>query len=171
MLKKLHAKKIKIFGMMLILSAAALLATGFADGNERKIEGSWTGTATAVNPPLGSFNDLITFIPKGGVIESRRLYLPASPAGALLETTAHGVWERVGAREYQVNFTFLLQGASDSPAPGAPVGTDNISLRLRLSDDENQLTGTFRSNVKDPNGSVVFTTVGNYSATRMQTAP
>ena len=147
------------------------VALGFSGSDQRTIEGSWIGTVTAVNPPLGSFANLITFIPKGGVIESRRSYAD-TPAGSLLETPGHGEWKKVGVKEYQVNYTFLLQGAPDNPkARGVALGTETISLRLRLNRQGTQLSGTFRSDAKDPNGNIVFTTTGTYSATRIEATP
>jgi hypothetical protein len=162
---------LKFAGSLLLALGGLGLALGFA-GPDDKIEGSWVGTVTATNPPLGSFADLITFVDEGGVIESRRLYVPNTPLGSLLETPGHGEWKKVGRREYQVNFIFLLQGAPDNPnARGLPLGTDNISIRVRRNDQGTQLSGTFRSDIKDPNGNVVFTITGTYSATRIEATP
>ena len=133
--------------------------------------GSWAGTVTAVNPPIGQFANLLTLIPGGGVIESRRLYVRETPFGALLETPGHGAWRRVGPNTLQINFLFLLQGAPDNPAlAGNPFGTDNISIRAELDHSGKLLTGTFRSDVKDLGGNIIFTTTGTYSASRIEAA-
>ncbi len=141
-------------------------ASAVGESNAAKLEGSWSGTVTAINPPLGSFANLITFIPGGGVIESRRLYVPETPFGPLLETPGHGEWSKVGERTFQVNFMFLMQGAPDNPySPGAPIGTDHISLQLSLNPSGTELTGTFESEIRDLAGNVIFAASGTYAAT------
>ena len=52
------------------------MATSRAESHAAQIEGSWMGTLTPTDPPFGAFTDLITFIPKGGIVESHRLYVP-----------------------------------------------------------------------------------------------
>jgi len=146
-----------------------VVAPAFAEPDSPKIEGSWAGTVTATDPPLGSFADLITLMPKGGVIESRRLYVPETPMGPLLETPGHGEWKKTGDREFQINFVFLLQGAPDNPnARGAEIGTDNVSLKVQINEDGTTLNGSFKSDVKTPDGHILLTTIGTYTATRIQ---
>ena len=88
---------------------------GYADGGngeiDRDIVGSWFGTTTATNPPLGSFNDLISFHVGGVLMESRRYLIPGTPFGNLLETTGHGVWKRTGKSNFEAFFRFLLQNS------------------------------------------------------------
>lgn len=132
-------------------------------GTRRGIVGSWFGTVTAENPPLGQFNDLISFLPGGVVVESRR-YLVSDPmVGNLLETTGHGAWERRGGQSFEAFFRFLLQDADS----GAAFGTDDIRLRLELERATDQLTGTFESQIKDVADNVLLTVTGNYSAKRI----
>lgn len=135
------------------------------------IDGSWRLTVTAVDPPLGELSSLLTLIPGGGVIESRRPYVPFTPFGPLLESGGHGAWTRTGGRGFAVQFMFLLQGAPDGPTPGQDLGTDNIRMQLRLS-GPSHLTGTFRSQIKDPSDAVLFTVSGTVAGTRLEvTAP
>lgn len=61
---------LKAMGTFCLLLAGIALIIGAANGNEKKIEGSWKATVTAVHPPVGSFAELITFEDKGTVIES-----------------------------------------------------------------------------------------------------
>jgi hypothetical protein len=109
---------------------------------------------------LDPFTDLITFTPDGSLIEARRLFVPASPLGPLMETPGHGSWTRVSEREFDCHFIFLLQGA----VSGSDIGTDNIHLRLRLDSTGSTLTGTFESTIKDPSGNPVFTATGTFNA-------
>jgi hypothetical protein len=142
--------------------AAAAGKSAIADGaGEQGIVGSYFGTITAVNPPLGSFNDVISFHEGGVVTESRRYFVPATPFGPLLETTGHGAWKRTGNRTYEAFFRFLLQQAP--PSGGEPVGTDNIHLSVKLS-RSGKLTGTFESNIKDNTDTVIFTATGDFTA-------
>ena len=78
---------------------------------------------------------------------------------------AHGAWKRTGARSYAAFFRFLLQQAP--PSAGAPVGTDNIRLAVRLDRGGDAYAGTLESNIRDLNGAVVFTARGTVSAERI----
>jgi hypothetical protein len=137
-----------------------------AHGGDDDIVGSWSGTITATDPPLGSFGNLISFHEGGVVNESRRYYVPQTPLGPLLETTGHGAWKRTGSRSYEAFFRFLLQQAP--PSAGAPIGTDNIRLKLRLERGGDRFTGTFESNIRDNAGAVVFTARGTISGERIE---
>ena len=137
-----------------------------AHGGGDDIVGSWTGTVTATDPPLGTFGNLISFHEGGVVNESRRYYVPETPLGPLLETTGHGAWKRTGSRSYEAFFRFLLQQAP--PSAGAPIGTDNIRLKVRLERGGDRFTGTFESNIRDNAGVVVFTARGTISGERIE---
>jgi hypothetical protein len=151
-----------VAGAVALGAAPAAHAHGGGDG----IVGSWTGTVTATDPPLGSFGDLISFHEGGIVTESRRYYVPVTPLGPLLETTGHGAWKRTGSRSYEAFFRFLLQQAP--PSAGEPIGTDNIRLWLRLERGGNRFTGTFESNIRDNAGTVVFTARGTIGGERIE---
>jgi len=143
-----------------VVSARATPARAHA-GNDHDLVGSWFGTVTATNPPLGQFNDLISFHTGGVVTESRRYSVPGTPLGNLLETTGHGAWERTGGHTFEAFFRFLLQDADT----GAALGTDNVRLSLTLDQAAGTLTGTFESQIKDTANSVLLTVTGDYSAT------
>ena len=67
-----------------VTMAGSAVATAAPAGNDNDIVGSWFGTVTATNPPLGSFSELISFLAGGVVIESRRYLVPGTPLGTLL---------------------------------------------------------------------------------------
>jgi hypothetical protein len=146
-------------------TAAATTSRAYADNsqinNDQDIVGSWFGTVSATNPPLGSFNDLISFHVGGVVTESRRYLIPGTPLGDLLETTGHGAWKRTGKFGYEAFFRFFIQDASS----GAAIGTDNINLSLILDRKTGALAGTFQSQVKNTSDAVLLTVIGDYSAT------
>lgn len=129
----------------------------------RGIVGSWFGTITATNPPLGQFNDLISFLRGGVVTESRRYSVPDTPLGNLLETTGHGTWERAGRDTFEAFFRFLLQDVDT----GAALGTDNVRLWLTLDGATDALIGTFESQIKDTVDDVQLVVTGDYTATRI----
>jgi hypothetical protein len=120
-----------------VIAAAALPgATAAAGGG---IVGSYLGTVTATNPPLGQFNDLISFHDGGVVTESRRYLVKPTPLGNLLETSGHGAWEKTGGDTYEAFFRFFIQDADT----GAPIGTDNVSLSLTLDKQAGTLSGRY----------------------------
>jgi hypothetical protein len=151
------------------VGAGALVAAGPAqadDDNSHSAVGSWFGTVTATNPPLGSFNDVLSIHDAGVVTESRRYYVvPPPPFPNLLETTGHGAWKRTGKRSVEAFFRFLLQ--EPPPSTGSPIGTDNIRLKVTLSPDGQKLSGTFASDVKDNAGNVLIHVEGTYEADRI----
>jgi len=53
-------------------------------------------------------------------------------------------------------------------AKGIAVGIDNISIRVKMSDEGTVLNGTFKSDIKTPDGVAFFTTIGTYTAKRIQ---
>ena len=135
------------------------------------LSGSWAMTITAVEPPgLPPFKGLITFTRDGEVFESRRLYVPFTPFGPLLETPGHGAWRRVDSGAFAVSFRFLLQAAPNNPifTNGEDLGTDNIRLQIEPDAAADSFTGTFRSQVKDPAGNVVFEARGTVAGSRIQ---
>jgi hypothetical protein len=154
----------KIRLSLICLAAIAMVITptaGFSQSNAAQLAGSWSGLVTGTNPPgLPPFTDLITFTSDGSVIECRRLFVPASPFGPLMETPGHGAWVRVANRQFDIHFVFLLQAATS----GSDIGTDNIDLRVSLDSTGAVLSGTFVSTIKDTSGNPIFTASGTYQA-------
>jgi hypothetical protein len=146
--------------------AAAPAAQAHGGSGDDELVGSWYSTITATDPPLGSFVSLMSAHEGGVFTESRRYYIPATPLGPLLETSGHGAWKRTGNRAYTAFFRFLLQQAP--PSAGAPLGTDNIRLVLRLARDGDSFAGTFESNIRDLTGAVVFTARGTVAGERIE---
>jgi hypothetical protein len=148
--------------------AAGLAGAGTAAAKtgDQGAVGSWFGTVTATNPPLGSFASILSLLEGGVTIESRRYYVvPPPPFPELLETTGHGAWTRTGNREYEIFFRFLLQ--QPPPSAGAPIGTDNIRLFLAYDPAADTLGGTFVSQVKDNAGNILIQVEGTYTAERI----
>ena len=146
-------------------AAAAVPAAALADAGgsaDQGLVGSWFGSVSANGNPLPGFDDVISFLAGGVVIESRRYELnPPPPFPPLFETTGHGAWTRTGNRTYEAFFRFLLQ----DQASGGALGTDNVRLTLTLSGDS--LDGTFHSEVKTPDGTVVDSFDGTWHGERI----
>jgi hypothetical protein len=147
----------------LAAAAAIVPSRAQAQSADHDVIGSWIGTVVATNPPLGEFNDLISFHTDGVVTESRRYLVKPTPLGDLLETTGHGAWTRTGARSVEAFFRFMITDAST----GQSLGTDNVRLAVALAKDGQSLAGTFVSQIKDTADNVVFQASGDYSATRI----
>lgn len=158
-------KQLLVAGAAAGAGTLAAAAPAAARSGDQGLVGSWFSTITAVSPPLGSFNGLMSVHEGGVVTEARRYFVaPPPPFPPLLETSGHGAWERRGNRSYEIFFRFLLQ----EPPPGAgnPIGTDNIRLRVELDGD--RLVGTFHSEVKDVAGTVLIAVDGTYEAERIR---
>ncbi|MGH8033231.1 MAG: hypothetical protein ACREO8_12945 [Luteimonas sp.] len=127
------------------------------------IVGSWFGTAVLIDPPLGSFGDLISFHADHTVIESRRYSVHDTPLGSLLETTGHGVWRQQGLNTYEVLFRFILQSAETA----AIVGSDTVRLSLVLDTLAGTLAGAFETEVRDTAENLLLVAHGNYTANQI----
>jgi len=155
-----------------LLSAGAAGVAGMAiaapadahDRDDDGIVGSWFLTITADDPQLGSFNGLISFHVGGVVTEARRYYIPATPLGSLLETSGHGAWKN-DRRGVTAFWRFMLQQAP--PSAGAPLGTDNVRINVRLERGGQRFTGRFESTIRDNSGAVVFTATGDIAGERI----
>jgi hypothetical protein len=162
-------RSIRAFVLLGMLAAAAVpVAASDESGN---LEGSWSMTITATEPPgLPPFKGLITFTREGEVLESRRPYVPFTPFGPVLESSGHGAWARAGRRAFAVAFQFLIQAAPHNPVftNGEDLGTDNIRLRIVPSSSGETFTGTFASAAKDAEGNVVFEARGTVTGTRLR---
>jgi hypothetical protein len=117
------------------IAAGIVSSRGYADGGngdiDRDIVGSWFGTVTATNPPLGSFNDLISFHVGGVVTESRRYLIPGTLFGNLLETTGHGIWKRTGKLGFEAFFQVFWYRI---PTPAPPSGPTTSTYHSRWTE-------------------------------------
>jgi hypothetical protein len=149
------------------LAGAQTARADHGPGHVEDIVGSWYATITAEEPPLGAFHGFFTFTRDGNITEARRLYVPVSPAGPLLETPGHGAWRRKGPG-YDATFIFLLQQAP--PSAGAEVGRDKVRARFEV--DGNLLHGTFVSQIQDVTGTAtIFVVAGVIEAQRILVEP
>ena len=96
--------------------------------------------------------------------ESRRYYIPATPLGPLLETSGHDAWKN-DRRGVTAFWRFMLQQAP--PSAGAPIGTDNVRITVRVDRGGQRFSGRFESTIRDNSGGVVFSATGDIVGERI----
>jgi len=139
-----------------------------------RIDGSWRMTVTALDPPgLTPFDSLMTFIPGGGLVETRRLYVADFPTGSLIETPGAGNWNRIGlTTSFDITFIFLLQGGPNNAVlNGAPFGTDKIRWKATINRRTGELAGPWASTITDEAGNIVFAASGTLMGRRIPIEP
>jgi hypothetical protein len=114
----------------------------------------------------------MTFTREGTVVESRRLYLPASPLGPVLATPGHGEWTRTENGQFAVTSYLFYQAAPNvATADGSVIGIEKVRLKLTLHPDGRRFTGTVVVEIRDANGSVLFSGPGVIEGTRIAVEP
>ena len=163
------AMRIVVSCFLLSLSVAQAQDT---PGRPHSLEGSWVATAVATGVPLPPLRTLMTFQREGTVIESRRLYVPASPLGPVLATPGHGEWTRTANGQFAVTSVLFYQAAPNvATADGTVLGTEKVRLKLDLSRDGSRFMGTVLVEIRDVGGSVLFSGPGSIEGTRIVVEP
>lgn len=161
-----------------VLAGAALAAVvaGLTPGRSRgddgnKVLGSYQLAITVLNPPLGTFTDLMTFSPGGGVVSTRTEYIVGLPVGPILESPGHGAWSHVKQDDYQVALVNLVQGAPGNVnlPNGAFFATERIHWDLTVDNKTGNLSGPWSSTFTAPNGQVVLAVSGVITAVPIST--
>lgn len=163
-------------GLVLVLALipAAIAQTVPGSQDDQGLTGSWFGTAVATSvplPPSPELLSLVTFTRDGGVVETRRLFIPDSPLGPLLATPGHGSWVRTGANQFAVTLIAIYEGGPTSPSVGVVVAVEKIRFKLRLDPNNGHLTGTLLDELRDTKGNVLFVGTGRFDATRITVEP
>jgi hypothetical protein len=141
-----------------------------AAGADQRLSGSWKAVVTATNPPfLPPLAVLLTFTRDGEVVETRRLYNPASPFGPLLFTPGHGGWERTGDNAFAATIVDLFQAAPGNPAAdGSILGEEEVRYALMLDPSGDALSGSVAGKVRDTAGNVLFAFTATVQGTRIR---
>jgi hypothetical protein len=106
------------------------------------------------------------------VVESRRLYLPASPLGPVLATPGHGEWIRTANGQFAVTTYLFYQAAPNvATADGSVIGIEKVRFKIALRPDGRSFTGTVVVEIRDANGSVLFSGPGVIEGTRIAVEP
>ena len=158
----MERRRLLAAGVAAAVTAASATQSRAQVRKSRDLVGPWFSTITATDPPLPPFNSLISFYTDGVATESISYFFPfPPPLGNLLFTTFHGAWERTGDHTLEV----FLRGLVQDVDTGAPVGIDSVRLSLRLDQDAGTLTGTFKTQLKSTDGTVLLAVTGDYSST------
>jgi hypothetical protein len=115
--------------------------------------GSWRITATVTDPVPSTAHVLVTFIPGGGLVETRLLAKPPIPGVvdfATLETPGHGGWVRIGPRTYEIEYIYFIQDAQGSDL----LGIETVRWRGTISRDGRTISGPGRSEVHLADGTL-----------------
>lgn len=124
------------------------------------IVGSWLGLSSEANRVILTFNS------DGTVIGSVQGAVSTIPEFGVL-TPAHGVWKHLGGRQ----FGYSAISVNYDINTGAYLGYLKARSLLTLNEAGDQLSGTDKVEIFDPNGKVVFTATGNTTFTRIQFEP
>ena len=147
--------------IILLCLLIALAGMGYAQSgsSEQSLTGAWNvnidfgGVIPACSGPSLNTRD-------GGVV--------ANPCAAN-ESPGYGQWVRTGNREFAVTFVGLEY---DLAAPGgAANGTYKVRANVSLSNDSQQYSGPFQTDIFDLNGNVVLTVTGTVTAKRVVVEP
>jgi len=154
----------KIFIALII--AAMTTITAFAQRGETpqwtSPTGSWEGVVTSVGGGPPPFRVLMNFTGDGGFIGS-------GDGDSAIGSPQHGVWERVGdrnSRTYAVTFR-QLHYLPDSTSTGYA----RIQQTVILNESGDTWNGPFVVKIYLADGTLVFTSVGTATATRIQSEP
>ena len=132
-------------------------------GGENALLGSWKVRLTPVNPPQPQFDELITFTPGGGIVESNNY--PFFQMG-LTAGPGHGTWDFSGHRSFKFTFIKILYTQG-----GAAAGTLKATREIVYSQSDDTWAGPATvsiCNAQVENCSVIGTTEGQ--ATRIGAA-
>ncbi len=175
---------ITLTGILATLVAVSGAWPGSNDGSNtnHQLEGSWIADVDIFDPPnlpppIAPLKELFTFTSGGGVVETRRLYvpLPTPPdgPGPILETPGHGAWVKMGDHNFAITAVWLFQGAPDNPLTNGLLGTEKIRWNATLDHDQagDELSGEGQAEVRDMNGNIVSTARARLHARRIQAEP
>lgn len=142
------------------LPVQAQVGQGEADG----LIGSWQVTISVTNPPgFASFPVLMTYFADGNLLQSRLSYIPSF---GVLETTAHGGWQR-NRNQISATTYALSQGAPGNAAlNGAFFGTEKVNFNPVIGPTGNTFTAAWTSTVYDPSGNPIIGGNGTMTGVR-----
>jgi hypothetical protein len=122
--------------------------------------GSWVADVTPpASAPVPPFRELFTVHADGTVNEVD----DNAPAPPFPFTSGAGVWRKGSKSTYVLRYINLLY----DPATYAPAGTATVTVRVKLSNGGNTLTGTSSIHFVDAAGNTITDGLGDFSATRI----
>ena len=155
-------KTLVLFATMLITGMLCNSVKGQTNNppqNPHSFTGTWIVQAQLTNcagTTVQSFSKLLAINGGGTALETSNAVPPSA------RTTAFGVWEHVGHR----NFVYALRFFTFSPT-GTFATTVNAKWDVWLGDDGNSYTGTGAIQIVSPGGTVIANLCGTETGTRM----
>ena len=132
------------------------------ESQEKKaaIVGSWLGTSGEGNKLISTYNSDGT---THGSVQSEVSTIPE--LGVL--TPTHGVWKYLGGRQFGVTVYGVLYDINT----GAYSGMAKVRVLLTLNEAGDQMSGTDKVEIINPDGSVISLPSGNTPYTRIKFEP
>lgn len=104
----MRTERVILAGLVVVITSAVLFAVN-AERNDgaggNALVGSWKVRLNAVTGPPAQFDELITFSPGGGIVESNNF--PFFQTG-LTASTGHGTWRYTGKQSFSFTFEKFL---------------------------------------------------------------
>ena len=148
----------------LVIIAAVLAgwsATGYAQADpesSQSLAGAWNVKIEFDTPGVEGCTAPGMTTADGGVMAA---------GCSLAESAGYGHWVRTGSRQFGI--TFIGQGFD--LANGAVNSTYKVRANVRLTQDRQQFSGPFVTDVFAPDGTLVFTASGLVTADRVNVEP
>jgi hypothetical protein len=133
---------------------------GILEPQKTAIVGSWLGVSSEGNRLIQTYNA------DGTMHGSAQTEVSTIPALGVL-TPGHGVWTHLGSRQ----FGFTAMGILYDINTGAYLGMLRARALLILNDAGDQMSGTDKVEVFDPDGNLVFAATGSTTFTRIKFEP
>jgi hypothetical protein len=133
---------------------------GFLDTLEKQktaIVGSWLGTSGDGNRLIATYNS------DGTIHGSVQTEVSTIPELGVL-TPSHGVWKHLGGRQFGVTTFAILYDINT----GAYQGMLKVRIVLTLNAAEDQMTGTDKVEIINPDGTVISFPSGTTPYTRIK---
>jgi hypothetical protein len=132
--------------------------TASQESKKMAIVGTWLGTSAEGNKLIQSYTS------DGIVLGSVQTEVSTNPQLGVL-TPGHGVWTYLGGRQFGVTSFGLLYDINT----GALLGYLKARIELTLNEAGDQMSGTDKIEIFDPDGNLVFAVPpGNSSFTRVK---
>jgi len=133
---------------------------GILEAQKTAIVGSWIGVSSEGNRIIQTYNA------DGTLHGSAQGEVSTIPELGVL-TPGHGVWAHLGGWQ----FGFTAMGILYDINTGAYLGMLKARALLTLNDAGDQMSGTDKVEVFDPDGNLVFAATGNTTFTRIKFEP
>lgn len=144
-----------------------LLRANSDDHAANALKGSWDITITTTpNPPFAVPFRILRTVSEDGVVDAYA-FPPITPTqGALINSSGHGSWKRVGRLQFTAIVKYFQLNPSNPLAVLDSIGT--VRENITLSADGNSYESVFWTDIALPDGTVIIQNSGSTTATRIE---